>query len=624
MVTRGVIFLFYNPSIYDKRCLFLCLIEYFLLVWLYSKPLPNLVATLIQISNLSKSYFQQELFAKANVVISEKQKIGVIGRNGAGKSTLLKMIVGDEVPDSGEIDIHNITRLGYLEQHDTVDASQSVLAYLVAMTGKEEWQCAKVAGKFELKSEMLAAPLSTLSGGYQMRVKLAAMLLKEPNLFLLDEPTNYLDVHTQLLLEKFLQTYAGAFLIVSHDREFLRRTCTETLDVEHGSLFLYPGNVEEYLEYKEEQILMKERYNKKIDREQKHLQAFVDRFRYKASKASQAQSKLKAISRLKKIDIANPLKNVRITIPRVEDKKGLAFRAQGLVLGYADRVVAADVNLEIERGEHVAILGDNGQGKTTFLKTITGALAPVAGNFKWSHGATIAYYAQHVPKELPSRETAWGYLRSRTSLALPDEIVLEMAGNFLFNKVALEKTISVLSGGERARLCLAQLLLSGKNVLLLDEPTNHLDFETVEALGQALQEFNGTVIFISHNRTFVNSIATTIIEVKDGAVRRYADTYENYIYYLEQKIAKEEPAQPTLKQELSPDAKKLAHEEDRKRKKLLRSIEKKIESAEKERDSLLKRQAKNPAAFTAGEYEKLGDVIKELHKLEEEWLSEQA
>ncbi len=578
------------------------------------------MATLIHISHLSKSYFTQEIFNDASVVISEKQKIGVIGRNGAGKSTLLKMIVGDETPDSGTIDIHDITRLGYLEQHDTADTTLSVHAYLEHVSGKELWQCAKMAGKFEIKSDMLRAPLGSLSGGYQMRVKLAAMLLLEPNLFLLDEPTNYLDVHTQLLLEQFLQTYTGAFMIVSHDREFLRRTCTETLEVEHGGLFLYPGTIEEYLEYKQAQLAMKQNYNKKIDREQRHLQDFVDRFRYKASKAAQAQSKLKAIARLKKIDIADPLRSVHITIPPVEPKKGMAVSTHKMSLGYPEHTVVSNVTLDVNRGEHVAIIGDNGQGKTTFLKTIAGELEPLQGSYKWGHGITIAYYAQHVPHQLPGSDTAWGYLRRCVPLHIPDQTVLQMAGNFLFNKDALQKTISVLSGGERARLCLAQLLLSGCNTLLLDEPTNHLDFETVEALGQALEECNATVFFISHNRTFVHSIATTIIEVKNGTVQRYPDTYENYIHYLAQRIAVEQPVLNKVLEHVVED-KKQSYEEAKKIKKEIRALEEDIAELEKKRDSLLKRQAKKPEAFTVKDYQELGEIIKVIAQQEERWLA---
>lgn len=560
---------------------------------------------------------------RANATISERQKIGVIGRNGAGKSTLFRMIVGAESPDSGTIDIHDIARLGYLEQHDNHDTNQTVLNFLMSTSGKEPWQCAKIAGKFDLKHSLLAEPLKNLSGGYQMRAKLAALLLKDPNVFLLDEPTNYLDVHTQLLLEQFLQSYTGAFLVISHDREFLRRTCNQTMEIERGEIFLYPGTVDEYLEYKTEQVIMKEKYNKKIDREQKHLQAFVDRFRYKESKASQAQSKLKAIGRLKKLDIAGPLASVTIKIPSVEMRKGLACRAEDMAIGYNEKVVARNIHLDIDRGEHAAIVGDNGQGKTTFLKTLAGALPPLAGKFRWGHNTSLAYYAQHVPSQLPMESQVWHHLRLVAPPTVPDEDVLQMAGNFLFTKDALDKKIAVLSGGEKARLCLASLLLSESNTILLDEPTNHLDFETVEALALALVEYPGTVLFISHNRTFVNSVATSVIEVKNGAVSRYADTYENYIHHLEQMVAAETAPPPEPHNTEQIGTKKNNYEKQKQRNKELRKIEEHITELERDRNRLLKKQAKNPTDFSHENYRALGEIISTLEGEEKKWLDMQ-
>ncbi len=594
------------------------------------------MATLLTIEKLNKSYHQQALFKDADLAIHSKQKIGVIGRNGAGKSTLFRMIVGQEKEDSGIIAIQPITRLGYLEQHQTINPNETVLEFLECTTEKENWQCAKVAGKFEIKNELLSAKLSSLSGGYQIRVRLSSMLLKEPNLFLLDEPTNYLDVHTQLLLEKFLRDYSDSFLIISHDREFLKRTCDQTLEIEQGGMTLFPRPIDEYLEYKEERLAFAKLYNKKIEREQRHLQNFVDKFRYKASKASQAQSKLKAIEKLKKLDIQSPLSTVKIHIPNVETKKGLLFRCEKLAIGYPEKTIAENITLDIDRGEHVAILGDNGQGKTTFLKTLAGELLAVGGKFKWAVDTTFAYYAQHVPNALNPEDKVWTHLRATAPGDINDEEILKMAGNFLFRDSDLEKYISMLSGGEKARLCLASILLSKSKVLLLDEPTNHLDFETVEALGLALQEFNGTVLFISHNRTFVNSIATMIIEVKNGEVRRYPGTYEEYIYNLEQSIEPEEKniesvipvtshstgfKQTGLSENLKTnEEKKQRYEEIKEEKKKLKKIEDDIYEMEKEKTRLLRKQSKDPQKFSLDDYRHLGDIDQEIKNKEEQWL----
>jgi len=575
------------------------------------------MATFLTIEKLSKSYGRQTIFDSADLSVNEKQKIGVIGRNGAGKSTLFKIIVGEEQPDSGGVFLHSVARLGYLQQHEIIDSTQTILQFLENVSGREQWRCAQTAYKFGLTKDFLTKKIAELSGGYLMRLKLTVMLLAEPNIFLLDEPTNFLDVHTQLLLERFLVDYNGAYLIVSHDREFLKRTCEQTLEVEKGKLFFYPRPIDEYLQYKDERLAFAKLYNKKIDREQKHLQAFVDRFRYKASKAKQAQSKIKAIERLEKIDVDERLERVRIQIPGVEYKKGNLFRTENLSIGYENKIVAQNINLDLDKGEKVAVVGDNGQGKTTLLKTLAGELKALSGNIKWSYGLKLAYYAQHVPAQLNFKEKVWSYLRNIAGSDIPDEEILKMAGNFLFHEDDLEKEIGVLSGGEKARLCLAGLLLSKSNVLLLDEPTNHLDFETVEALGRALENFVGSVIFVSHNRTFINSVATSIVEVEDGRAVRLPYNFEEYVYRLEQKVDKEENE---IKPEKEEKDKKQKFEESKILKRKLKKIEEEINIFKKEKEGLLKKQYANPKNFLLADYERVGELEKLLTEKENEWL----
>ncbi len=580
------------------------------------------MATLLEIKHLSKSHFRQPLFTDASVTITERQKIGVIGRNGAGKTTLFRIIMGEDQPDSGEVHIHDRARLGYLEQHDTPDRTISVIAHLEAVSGKPRWECAKMGAKFDLNAEQLELPLGALSGGYQMRVKLATLLLGEPNIFLLDEPTNYLDIHTQLLLEEALRAYNGAFLIISHDREFLNRTCTETLEVEHGQLRLYPGTITAYFEHKRAELHMKERYNEKIEKQQAHLQKFVDRFRYKASKASQAQSKLKALEKLKTVEIDDPLARVRIFIPPVEVRKGVAFSCHQLAIGYGEKIVASEIRFDVDRGAKVVIVGDNGHGKTTFLKTLVGELNPLAGTFYWGHGADIAYYAQHIPSQMPLNLSAWEYLERQAGLTLPKQVVLHMAGNFLFDQVALDKKIDILSGGERARLCLAGLLLAGKNTLVLDEPTNHLDFETVEALGRALAEWPGTVFFISHNRTFVAGLATVVVEAHHGHIIRHADSYEYYLQNLASRLPQITPT--AMVEDTVAAAKKSlenSREHERALKKKLHGIEEDIAELVTERNRLLGRQARRPEKFSSEEYTELGSIMRRIELAEAEWLA---
>jgi ATP-binding cassette, subfamily F, member 3 len=494
---------------------------------------------LLQVSGLHKSFGPVVILDDATVSFCENQKIGVIGRNGAGKSTLCKIITGHEEADAGEVNKSTDLRLSYLEQHDPFKMDETVIEFLMRYSGKEDWECGKVAGKFQLKNKILNTKIGGLSGGYRTRVKLTSMLLRDPNFLILDEPTNYLDLKTLILLENFLQDYDGAFLIVSHDREFLKKTCEHTLEIENGNATLYPGTVEEYLIFKEEQKEQALSSNKNIEAKKKQLQEFVDRFRAKASKASQAKSKMKQIEKLKTIEVGHPLSNVHIRIPAVERRNGIALRCNDLVIGYPEKRVADRINIEIHQGQHVAVLGDNGQGKTTFLRTLAEDLTPLGGEFKWGYGLKIAYYAQHVFSTLHPENDVFTHMYSMAAPDVTRQEILNLAGSFLFKGDDVKKKVSVLSGGERARLCLAGLLLTKSQVLLLDEPTNHLDFETVEALGKALKTFAGTLFFISHDRTFVNLVATEIIEVNNGAVVRYPGNYEDYVYHLENNVTEE-------------------------------------------------------------------------------------
>ena len=491
---------------------------------------------LIQIRDLNKNYGDKVIFKDAGVSIVEKQKIGVIGRNGAGKSTLFKMIMGIEEADTGEIQHLPELQLGYIPQVDPFEPEEIVLAFLERYTHKPEWECAKVAGQFQLKGDLLTKKIGDLSGGFQMRVKLAATLLFEPNLLLLDEPTNYLDLSTLILLEQFLKNFRGGFLCITHDREFLKKTCTATMEVEHGKIILHPEPLEDYLEYKEEKVALAANVNKNIELKQKQLQTFVDRFGAKASMAKSAQSKSKMIDRLEnsKIGIDHALSTVRMNIPAITPRTGIGLSLEHLAIGYPDKTIAKGINLHLDKGKKVAILGDNGQGKSTLLKTIVGSLEPMKGTCKWTNGLKVAYYAQHVNISLDLELTVEKYLKETASSEVKDDEIFRMMNNFLFKKNDSQKQIKVLSGGEKARLCLAGMFLTKSDVLLLDEPTNHLDFETVEAMGEALNKFNGTVIVISHDRTFVNLIANEIWEVANGEVKRVLGTYEDYVWNKEQ------------------------------------------------------------------------------------------
>jgi ATP-binding cassette subfamily F protein 3 len=507
------------------------------------------MAILLQITNAYKHYGDQVLLDGAEASLSDNAKVGFIGRNGAGKSTLLRILLGEEELDRGDVIRHPSLRLGYLRQHDPFLPEESALDYLKRDSGEPDWKCGEVAGDFELKGDYLHGPIAKLSGGWQTRVKLAALLLHEPNLLLLDEPTNFLDLRTQILLEHFLQNHRAGCLIVSHDRAFLGATCDHTMDLSRGKLTTFPGKVDAFLEFQREKRLHDERSNETIMAKRKHLEDFIARNRARAATATLARSKSKQLERLELNEIAGDEPTAKIRPPQIEPRKGPAVRCRELAIGYPERRIADGVDVEIEHGSRAAVVGDNGQGKTTYLRTLVDSLKPLSGEVRWGHGCQIGVYAQHVYTSLPEKQTVLEYLE-RAGKGKKIQEILDVAGALLFRGSHVEKRISVLSGGERARLCLAGLLLGNYNVLILDEPGNHLDVDTVDALADALLEYAGTVIFTSHDRHFTKRVATCIIEVRDGRVTNYNGGYEAYVYKVNKEIEEGE-------RELASERKKL-------------------------------------------------------------------
>ncbi len=516
------------------------------------------MASLLQISKASKRYGDQLLLDQAEATISDNTKVGFVGRNGAGKSTLLRILLGEEELDSGEIIRHPSLRLGYLRQHDPFLPEETSLEFLMRDSGQPDWKCGEVAGQFEIKGAYLDGQIAKLSGGWQTRVKIAALLLHEPNLLLLDEPTNFLDLRTQILLEHFLKGYRAGCLIVSHDRAFLGATCTHTLDLSRGKLTTFPGKIDAYLEYQKEKRIHDERSNDATKAKMRHLEDFIARNKARASTAKLAQSKSKQLEKMELTEILGDEPQARIRAPKVEPRKGPALRCRDVAIGYPEREIASDIQLEIDHGSRAAIVGDNGQGKTTFLRTIVDSLQPLSGEVRWGHGCNIGTYAQHVYTTLPDGQTVWDYLRSKAAVGTKDQEVLDIGGSFLFRGSHIRKQISVLSGGERARLCMAGLLLSKHNILILDEPGNHLDVDTVEALAEALIAYEGTLIFTSHDRHFLKRVASSIIEVRDGRVVNYRGQYETYLARVEDEIDAGERELATERKKLPPEVLKAA------------------------------------------------------------------
>jgi len=578
---------------------------------------------LFEVKALRKSYGKQLVFEDLSFVVSEGEKVALIGRNGAGKSTLLNILMGIEEADGGQVAPLPWTRLGMVAQHEILPSDVSTETFLEQRGGKQAWEIRKLASQFGLGTPELQKAPSELSGGYQMRVKIVAMLLQDPNLLLLDEPVNYLDLSTLLLLERFLANYDGSFIMTAHDREFLQNTCTHTFEIERGELTDYNGPVEEYFAWKEDQKQFQLRTNKRLAKEISHHQKFVDRFRFKASQATRAQSKIKHIAKLRNqvTSMKADLSTARIMIPTPHFIDGVAVRAEKLRIGYGEKVIATDIKFELRRGAKVVIAGENGRGKSTFLKTLAGKLAPLEGTVKWWHNASIGYYDQKTDVTLSPTDTVLSYLTYMAPPMTPAERILMMAGNFLFRNDDLEKTTSVLSGGERARLCLAGILLKEHNVLLLDEPTNHLDVETAEALAEALKEYGGTVVFVSHARTFVNALAEDIYEIRNGTLRHYVGTYEEYVNDLAHAIEPEEDGQKSEvdKQQdakLRAEQRLLLKEKQRSQDRL--SLE--VDKLDKEKSAILAYFFENPTDYATEKSRRLIELDDLLLKQERLWL----
>lgn len=582
---------------------------------------------LLEVQNLSKAFGRQTVLDQVSFHVSEGQKIALIGRNGAGKSTLLKILTGELSADEGSFQYFDRTHIGVIRQNEVLPDDCSSLQFLEEQSDKPDWAVKKMAAKFGLHEEHLAKPPGALSGGYQMRVKLVAMFLGDPNLLFLDEPVNYLDLQTLLLLEGVLADYRGAFILIAHDRTFLQNTCHLTYEIERGKLVTFKGDVQTFLAWKQEQIQFSKRTNKRLAREIKHTQKFVERFRYKASLASRAQNKLKHINRLKTqiMDIDASLATTRISIPSPHVHPGVALRVEDLAIGYGDHAVAQNINFTVNRGEKIVIAGENGRGKSTLLKTIVHHIKPLSGSAKWWKHADIGYYDQLTSKSLNNDLTVLSHLTQSAPHDAPAQRVLMMAGNFLFKGDDLDKKISVLSGGERARLALAGLLLQQHNVLILDEPTNHLDVETADALATALQEYAGTVLFVSHARTFASTLADRIFEVKEGGVKEYLGDYAAYVDYLADLAAldiKEEQT-PVQASPLAAQERKEYYALVKERQRDCQRLEKQIKTLESEKSDILKYFFENPTDYAPPKAQRLNEINEELTSLEEQWMKQQ-
>lgn len=499
---------------------------------------------LLQVHNGSKAFGSRTLFERASFAVNEGEHIGVIGPNGAGKTTLFRCLTLQDQLDSGQIIRSHSLRLGYLAQEEFLEPGLPVSQYWENICQMPLWDLKRLGQKMGLTDSHLSSPLAALSGGYRMRCKLIGLIGQQPNLLLLDEPTNYLDLESLLVLEEFLQSFDGAFLLISHDREFLRRTTDHTLEVEAGDFTKFNGHIDDYFEQK---ALLREQLSRQAmsqDAKRKTILQFAARFGAKATKARQVQSRLKRLDKMDSIELKPILVGASIPIAPPFRTGKTVLSAEDLCIGYGDRTILSGIGLTLERADHVGIVGVNGAGKTSLLKVLAGVMAPLQGTLKSGHGVTTGYYAQHVAEELNLTDTVYEALMRKAHPDILPQQARDLAGALLFSGTDIEKKVKILSGGEKARVALGQILLKRSPLLILDEPTNHLDFHTVEALTQALQSYEGAVVIVSHDRSFIKRLAKKIIEIKDGKVLLYPGTYDEYVWSQRQGILSTPSLQP--------------------------------------------------------------------------------
>ena len=531
---------------------------------------------MISINNVTVSFGSWNLLDCINFHISETDKIGLVGKNGAGKSTLMKLITGEQVPSGGSIDKPSSLKIGYLPQimehhrgHTVLEEALSVFDYIREMEGELAGITAQLAERTDYESAAYAALIErmnqlndrlalesglspraqaekvlyglgfkadeldrlteTFSQGWNMRIELAKILLSQPDVLLLDEPTNHLDIESIEWFEDYLKAFRGAVLLVSHDRKFLDNVTTRTVEILLGHVNDYKVPYSQYVTLRAERIAQQTAAYENQQRMIEKTEDFINRFRYKPTKSNQVQSRIKALEKLERIEIdESDNATLSLKFPPAQRSGDVVFKGTDLTVGYPQKVVFRDAQIEIKRGEKVALIGRNGEGKTTLMRVIMGELEPKAGEAKVGHNVKIGYYAQNQEDILDPSETVFGTL-DRIAVGEIRTKLRDLLGAFLFKGEDIDKKVSVLSGGERARLGMAKLMLSPYNVLALDEPTNHMDIRSKDILKQALKAFDGTLIVVSHDRDFLDGLVDKLYEFRDGKVTEHLGSVQDFL-----------------------------------------------------------------------------------------------
>lgn len=620
---------------------------------------------ILQGNKIERSFSGDVLFDNINIQVDEKDRIALVGRNGAGKSTLLKILVGEEAPTSGEINTKRDLSLSYLAQDSRFESENTIFDEMLhvfddvrsmeSRLRKMEMQMAELTGDafdklmsdydrlseefrvkggftyeaeikailngFKFDESMWQMKISELSGGQNTRLALAKMLLEKPELLVLDEPTNHLDIETIAWLENYLVNYQGALIIVSHDRYFLDKVATVTLDLTKHSLDRYVGNYSKFMDLKAEKLALEAKNYEKQAKEIAKLEDFVQRNLVRASTTKRAQARRKQLEKMERLDKPSAgQKSANMTFHADKVSGNVVLTVTDAAIGYDDQILSEPINIDVKKFDAIAIVGPNGIGKSTLIKSIVGQIPFIKGTSTYGANVEVGYYDQ-TQSNLTRTNTVLDELWNDFSTT-PEVEIRNRLGAFLFSGDDVKKSVSMLSGGERARLLLAKLSMQNNNFLILDEPTNHLDIDSKEVLEDALIDFDGTLLFVSHDRYFINRVATKVLEISEEGSTLYLGDYD---YYLEKKAEleelarmKEEEAQEktTVVVEKAPandyQAQKANQKELRKLTRRITEIENQLEEIEASEEEI------NQTMLATNEASELIDLQKELDELTEQ------
>ncbi|WP_396595836.1 ABC-F family ATP-binding cassette domain-containing protein [Lactobacillus delbrueckii subsp. bulgaricus] len=612
--------------------------------------------------NLEQRFGAAPIFSKVNFSIENNARIGLVGPNGAGKTTLLKIMTGRQEASQGEFTVNKGIELGYIAQEHDFDEEKSIweemltvfqplidqgqqlekLQYAIADHPEDEDLLRRLdqaqynfeqAGGYTYQAEIKSMlngfnfpeatwnkQIASLSGGEKTRLSFVKLLLKKPPLLLLDEPTNYLDLDTLDWLEAFLKNYPGAILTVSHDQYFLDHLATQIFELQHGELTVFKGNYSQYLAQRELRDQQQEAAYEKQQEEIKREEEFIQKNIVRASTTKQAQSRRKALEKMELVDPPKHKSKVRIKFDSARPSGKEVLILKDLAVGYPDKTMLKDISFQINKGDRVAIIGQNGIGKSTLLKTVMKQLPVKSGSIKYGASLDIGYYDQELQGLDYSKtviDTIWDRHKD-----MNEKDIRSILASFLFTAKDIDKQVSQLSGGQRARLTLTVLSMEHNNFLLMDEPTNHLDLDAKEVLEKALADYDGTLLFVSHDRYFINELANKIVVAKDGQAKIYEG---NYTYYLNEKAKEEAAAQETAAQE-APVVKavsesKFSYQEQKKRDSEKRKLERQVAQAEKDLEELEAKEQEIQEAMAdpaiAADFSKLGPLQEDLTAVQE-------